>query len=62
MFTKLLKPICSYLRKLGHTNVAYIDDILLQRDTYNECQQNIRDTTEVIDKLGLTYTPKEISS
>ena len=51
VFTKLLKPIFSYLRKLGHTNVAYIDDILLQGDTYNECQQNIRDTTEVIDKL-----------
>jgi len=59
VFTKLLKPIFSYLRKLGHTNVAYIDDILLQGDTYNECQQNIRDTTEVIDKLGLTIHPKK---
>ena len=25
-FSKLLKPMYSALRKLGHTNVAYIDD------------------------------------
>ena len=27
IFTKVLKPVFSALRKIGHTNVAYIDEV-----------------------------------
>ena len=54
IFTKLLKPMYSSLRKLGHTNVAYIDDSFLQSDTYEECVRNISDTLQLADDLGFT--------
>lgn len=54
IFTKLLKPMYSALRKLGHTNVAYIDDSLLQSDTREECARNISDTLQLADDLGFT--------
>ena len=44
IFSKFLKPMNSALRKLGHTNVAYIDDSFLQSDTYDECVRNISDS------------------
>ena len=61
IFTKVLKPVFSTLRKLGHTNVAYIDDSLLQSETFQGCKQNIRDTVNLIDSVGLTtHTEKSI--
>ena len=36
-FTKLLKPVYSTLRNLGHLSVAYIDDSYLQADIPMNC-------------------------
>jgi hypothetical protein len=41
IFTKLMKPVFSTLRKQGHTNVAYIDDTLLISPTKEECIENV---------------------
>lgn len=49
IFTKLLKPVFSTLRKRGHANVAYIDDSLLVRQ-----QVSVLETTQLLDKMGLT--------
>lgn len=66
IFTKLLKPMLSNLRKLGHVNCAYIDDILLYGDSFDECLKNVKDTMKLIDNLGFTiniekseFTPKQ---
>lgn len=59
IFTKVLKPLFSALRKTGHTNVAYIDDSLLQSDTFNSCKQNVKDTLDLVDSLGLTAHPEK---
>ena len=51
------------LSKMGHENVAYIDDSLLQGDSYEQCMNNIIDTMKLIDSfkglysLGLTIHP-----
>lgn len=34
MFTKIIQPVYTYLRKTGHSFIAYIDNSLLQRVTY----------------------------
>ena len=61
IFSKLLKPMYSALRKLGHLNVAYIDDSFLQSDTYEECVQNVSDTLQLADDLGFTvYKQKSV--
>ena len=57
VFTKLMKPVFSHLRKMGYTNICYIDDILLQGDTYEECLENVTQTTQLVDNLGLTIHP-----
>lgn len=40
--------------KIGHVNLAYIDDSLLIGDTYQKCLVNIADTCTLIDSLGFT--------
>ncbi|VDI36333.1 Hypothetical predicted protein [Mytilus galloprovincialis] len=57
IFTKVLKVPFSHLRKIGHKNVAYIDDSLLISDSYSQCAINISDTVTLLDKLGFTIHP-----
>ena len=42
-FTKLLKPVYSVLRQLGHLSSPYIDDSYLQGEDYDRCLENIID-------------------
>ena len=59
VYTKLLKPVFAALRKLGHSNVPYIDDSLLRNDTKEGCLENIIDTVSSMDGLGLTVHPEK---
>ena len=59
IFTKLLKPAFSALRKRGHANVAYIDDSLLISKSETECAENILETAELLDNLGLTINKEK---
>ena len=57
IFTKIMKPVFSDLRMLGHLNVIYIDDVLLLGNTRVECESNLRDTVKALDDLGFTIHP-----
>ena len=57
VFTKLLKPIFSRLRQYGFNSVIYIDDTLLQGETYSDCESNIEQTIAMLDYLGFTVHP-----
>ena len=57
VFTKLLKPMFSTLRKAGHINISYIDDALLQSDSFDDCILNVKNTIDLVDSLGLTTHP-----
>ena len=52
VFTKLLKPVFSYLRELGYVSVIYVDDSLLYGDTFDECLENVKVTLECLQELG----------
>ncbi len=58
-FTKIMKVPFSYLKTLGHSNIAYIDDSLLLSDSYEDCCRNISDTVQILDSLGFTIHPKK---
>ena len=60
-FTKLLKPINSHLRQLGHISVSHIDDSYLQGDDYDACANNVLDTTRLLDDLGFIIYPDKSS-
>ena len=47
LFTKLLKPAYSTLRKQGFQSVGYIDDSYLQGITKPECENNVQATTKL---------------
>lgn len=60
-FTKLLKPVNSHLRQLGHISVSHIDDSYLQGDDYDDCANNVLDTTRLLDSLGFIIHPDKSS-
>ena len=59
IYTKLMKPVFSSLRKQGHINVSYINDSLLQGDSFEGCQRNVIDSITLVDQLGLTVHPEK---
>ena len=59
VYTKIMKPVFSSLRKIGHNNVSYIDDSLLKGDTREECAENIFETVQLVDSLGFTVHPEK---
>ena len=58
-FTKLLKPVYSTLRQMGHLSVSYIDDSYLQADSYEMCVRNIIDTATLLNDLGFVIHPEK---
>ena len=59
LFTKLLKPVFSTLRQLGHSNSGFIDDSLLVAETFPECQENVSDTVGLMTELGFIVHPNK---
>lgn len=51
-FTKLLKPVITYLRNLGIICVIYLDDILVLAKNKTECFKNIIITRDLLISLG----------
>ena len=54
IFTKLLKPILSHLRKLGILIVCYIDDCILLASSAQVLEQNAMYALQTFDSVGLT--------
>lgn len=53
-FTKLMKPVLACLRVKGFLSVAFLDDTLLIGRNFQECLNNVKSTTELFTKLGLS--------
>ena len=58
-FTKLLKPVYSVLRQLGHVSSPYIDDSYLQGDDYYSCLANVLDSIRLLYYLGFLIHPEK---
>ena len=61
LFTKLMKPVYSFLRSNGFDSVAYIDDSLLIGSSPSECTLNVEATMKLLRSLGF-YINVEKSS
>ena len=59
VFTKLLKPVYSSLRRKGFMSVAYIDDSYLQGATEAECHRNVVETRQLLESLGFVISEKK---
>ena len=54
LFTKLLKPVLTHLRKLGILVSCYIDDCIFIAASQKELLQNVSYALHLFDSLGLT--------
>ena len=54
IFTKLLKPVLSHLRKLGILVSCYLDDFLFFAGSAESLQVNVTYALHLLDSLGLT--------
>lgn len=52
VFTKLLKPVLSTLRKKGILSVVYLDDFLILGNSYETCLEHVNFTVSLLRKLG----------
>ena len=53
MFTKLLKSVFSYLRKLGHEIISYLDDSFTLGDPFNQCKTAVTDTAQLFHNMSI---------
>ena len=62
IFTKLLKPVYSALRKQGHQIMGYLDDSFLVGDTFEECQSTVQASVNLLKDMGFQiHPPKNLS-
>jgi len=59
VFTKVMRPVISFLRKRGNISVQYLDDLLLLSKTLEGCKSNIQNTIDCFTKLGLIINYKK---
>ena len=52
VFTKVLKPVISYLRANGYRIVRFLDDILLIVSSVEECLSQLSSVTDLLQSLG----------
>ena len=57
LFTKVTKPLFATIREKGHLVSPYIDDSLLVGETYEDCQNNVKDTVQLSLDLGFVVHP-----
>ncbi|XP_043270419.1 uncharacterized protein [Venturia canescens] len=63
IFTKIMKPTVTFLRKKGLMSVIYLDDILLFGHSVTNCLDNANQTIELLEKLGfvINYEKSRLS-
>ena len=54
---KILKPVYSHLRSIGHMCMGHIDDSRLVAYSLGSCRKNIYDTVNLFTLLGFTIHP-----
>ena len=57
LFTKILKPVMTYLHQLGFISTIFIDDTLLMGDSELECVKNVHASLDIFHKLGFVIHP-----
>lgn len=52
LFTKLMKPVFSFLRLKGYTITSFIDDTLMCSKSVEGCVACLKDTVEILQNVG----------
>lgn len=52
VFTKVMKPVVSFLRAQGFISCIYLDDILCLGDSFDQCKSNLECSLQLLEELG----------
>lgn len=52
IFTKVIRPVITHLRKKGFQSVVYLDDFLLLDSSIDECRANVTTSVNLLLSLG----------
>ena len=58
LFCKILKPALTHLRRQGFLSSLYIDDFFITAKTIEQCNNNVRQTLDLLSKLGFEFSEK----
>ena len=61
IFSKILKPVISYLRTLGIRITHYLDDILICASSYSSCLNDLHSALSLLQSLGFVVNFKKSS-
>ena len=59
LFTKIMNPVLSTLRKLGYNVMNYLDDVFICGDTFAEWRDVVLATENLLLKLRFSIHPKK---
>ena len=59
LFTKIMNPVLSTLRKLGYNVMNYLDDVFICGDTFAECRDVVLATENLLLKLRFSIHPEK---
>ena len=59
IFTKILKPVFSALRKEGHQIMGYLDDTFLMGDTFHKRKNAVLASVKLLNNLGVFIHPEK---
>ena len=57
--TKILRPICGFLRSFGLRLVIFMDDLLVMNGSFAACAQDTQDVIIILTWLGFVISTKE---
>lgn len=54
VFTKIMKPVFAYLRQQGMSSFYYIDDSLIEANSFDACKSNAEFLVKLLNDLGFS--------
>lgn len=62
IFTKILRPVVTYLRERNYQTCIYLDDFILFGSSFNKCEINVRATIDLLQSLGflISYNKSQL--
>lgn len=59
IFTKIIRPVVTKLRRNGYRSTVYLDDFLLYGESKRNCHRNVDRTVSLLTKLGFVLNRKK---
>lgn len=59
VFTNTMKPVVKQLRSCGYMSTIYLDNLMLEGDSYGACLINLMNTKNLLESLGFVINKEK---